>query len=135
MGQHHHVVPGLQHLFQRVQQLAELFLNIGVALAVAEIFDAVHLGFAHTPECTGVQPVGGINDQRAAGDTALRTSATSSSSMAQLVGWGRRLTFEPFGAALGVDENRIRKMGCKGGFADASGPYSTVLTGASGCRW
>ena len=44
VGKDQNIVSGVQHLFQRIQQLAELLFQVGVALAVAKALQPVHLG-------------------------------------------------------------------------------------------
>jgi len=61
----------------------------------------------------------------------LRTSATSSSSMAQLVGWGRRLMFSRLVPPSVSMNTGSGKWEAKVLLPMPSGPYSTVLTGES----
>ena len=64
------------------------------------------------------------------GTLPLRTSATSSSSIAQLVGWGRRATFSRLVPPSVSMNTGSGKWEAKVDLPMPSGPYSTVLTGA-----
>nr|DAK66667.1 MAG TPA: hypothetical protein [Caudoviricetes sp.] len=120
MSQHHHVVPGIQHFFQRVQQLAEFLLDVGVTLAVAKILNAVDFRFgAHGLNAQPFSPVGGVDDQRAAGDISLAHLGYLVQQHGPAGGLGQALDVQPLGAALGVDEHGVREMGGKGALADA----------------
>ena len=63
VGGHDHVTSALAHLAQQVQQLAEALRDVGVALAVAGVLDAlVSHGVAHVIDCQLLRPVGGVQN-------------------------------------------------------------------------
>ena len=123
MGQNHHVVPGVQHFFQGIQQLAELFFRVSIALAVPEILNALDLGAgADGVNAEPFGPVGGVDHQGAAGHIAAADLGNFIQQHGPAGGRGQAGNVQPLGAALGVNEYRGGELGGKSAFADALRP-------------
>ena len=122
MGKDQHMAAAVQHLLEGVEKPAELLLDVGVALAVAEALEAVHLGLgADGLDGQTFGPVGGVDDQRTAGDFAPGDGPHLVQQHGPAGGLGQAGDVEPLGAALGVDENGVREVGGECALADALG--------------
>ena len=139
MSDHHHMAAAGHHLFQAVQQPGKVLLDVGVALAVADVLDAFHLQPpADRSHAELFGPVGGVQHQ---GLTVHPAGGRGGHLLGQHLPAGRggqTPHVQPLGAALGVDEHRAGKPGGQAGFADALHPVQYHLdrgrNGAAGNR-
>ena len=116
------MVAAVQYLLEGVEKPAEFFFDVGVTLAVAEALEAVHLSLgADGVDGQTLGPVGGVDDQRTAGNFAPGDGPHLVQQHGPAGGLGQAGNIEPLGAALSVDENGVREVRGKCALADALG--------------
>ena len=117
---HDYVHAALDQLIERIQQAAELLHQIGVALAVAELLDALFLCLvADVAAAQQLRPVHRVDDERAA-QARVSDALLDQTEQHHPAGRLRRAgDVHVLGAALGVDEQRIRELCGKRRLADA----------------
>ena len=120
MRRHDYVHAALDQLIERIQQAAELLHQIGVALAVAELLDALFLCLvADVAAAQQLRPVHRVNDERAA-QARVGNALLDQTEQHDPAGRLRRTgDVHVLCAALGVDEQRIRELCGKRRLADA----------------
>ena len=130
VGGEHHMNAPVRHLLQQIQQAAELLGHIHIALAVAEVLDALFIRlFADMPGTELGRPVGGVKHQSAA-ERGVIPHIPDLVHEHGPAGRGREtIHVHAGGAALGIDEERAGEPGCHGAFADALGAVDDRLLG------
>ena len=129
---HHHVAAALAHLAQQVQQLSEALGDVGVALAVAGVLDALKAhGTAHVVDRELLRPVGGVQNERA---SAFLGEVTNPRDLFKqhlpARGRGKARDVQVVGRALGIDEQRVRELSRQRRLSDALGAVDDDLLGA-----
>ena len=130
VSRHNDIHSGVNDLRQGVQQPPEFLLQEHIALAVAEVLDALllilitdHLSADH------LRPVCRIQHQGLANTGGLGDLLHLIHKLLPGLGFFRPLHVHVVCTTLGVDEHRVWELGCKGGLANAFRPVNDHLLG------
>ena len=120
VSRHDHIDAALPDIRQKIEKLSKSLLDVGVALAVSEVLDALDLpGGADMLNTELLRPVRRVDHERLAGCRIVPDILDFLQK--HLPGAGRRQPchVHVIRGALGVDKHRVRELARKRTFSDA----------------